>query len=122
MENAMTHAIAIETDGDVAIIVIDNPPINAGSLAVRRDVLEAIERIRVRPEIKAAVLIGAGKTFIAGSDLREFGAPIERPSLPEVISAMEACEKPVVAAIHGAALGGGLELALGCDARLATWD
>ena len=118
----MTNPTSVETDGDVAIVVIDNPPINAGSLAVRRGVIEAIEEVAARPEIKAAVLIGAGKTFIAGSDLREFGAPIERPSLPEVIAAIEACGKPVVAAIHGAALGGGLELALGCDARIATRD
>jgi 3-hydroxyacyl-CoA dehydrogenase len=118
----MTNPTTLETDGDVAIIVIDNPPINAGSLAVRRGVIEAIEKVAARPEIKAAVLIGAGKTFIAGSDLREFGAPIERPSLPEVIATIEACDKPVVAAIHGAALGGGLELALGCDARIATRD
>ena len=118
----MSNPTTLETDGDVAIIVIDNPPINAGSLAVRRGVIEAIEKVAARPEIKAAVLIGAGKTFIAGSDLREFGAPIERPSLPEVIAAIEACDKPVVAAIHGAALGGGLELALGCDARIATRD
>ena len=118
----MTNPTTVETDGDVAIVVIDNPPINAGSLAVRRGVIEAIEEVAARPEIKAAVLIGAGKTFIAGSDLREFGAPIERPSLPEVIAAIEACGKPVVAAIHGAALGGGLELALGCDARIATRD
>ena len=118
----MSNPTTVETDGDVAIVVINNPPINAGSLAVRRGVIEAIEKVAARPEIKAAVLIGAGKTFIAGSDLREFGAPIERPSLPEVIAAIEACDKPVVAAIHGAALGGGLELALGCDARIATRD
>ena len=68
------------------------------------------------------MLIGAGKTFIAGSDMREFGAPIEQPSLPDVIAAIERCSKPVVAAIHGAALGGGFELALGCDARIATRD
>ena len=82
----MANATTLETDGDVAVVVIDNPPINAGSLAVRRGVVEAIERVAARPEIKAAVLIGAGKTFVAGSDLREFGAPIEAPSLPEVIA------------------------------------
>ena len=118
----MPNPVTIQTEDDVAVVVIDNPPINAGSLAVRRGVVDAIEEVAARPAIKAAVLIGAGKTFVAGSDLREFGAPIAQPSLPDVIAAIEKCSKPVVAAIHGAALGGGLELALGCDARVATRD
>jgi 3-hydroxyacyl-CoA dehydrogenase len=110
----------MERDGGVAVIIIDNPPVNAGSTAVRRGLHDAIATVAADPGIEAAVLIGAGKTFIAGSDLREFGQPLEEPQLPAVIAAIEACEKPVVAALHGAALGGGFELALGCDARVAA--
>ena len=110
----------LERDGDVAVIVIDNPPINAGSADVRRGLLEAVELVKSDDSIVAAVLIGAGTTFIAGSDIREFGQPLVEPQLPAVIAAIEACPKPFVAALHGAALGGGFELALGCDARVAA--
>jgi 3-hydroxyacyl-CoA dehydrogenase len=116
---SMTEAIRIERDGDIAVIVIDNPPINAGSAAVRRGLLAAVEEIGRDAAILAAVVIGAGKTFIAGSDLREFDLPLQDPQLPAVIAAIETCGKPVVAALHGAALGGGFELALGCDGRIA---
>lgn len=107
---------------DVAVLTIDNPPVNAGSVAVRRQLLDAVQTYSARTDISALVLIGTGNTFIAGSDLKEFGLPLESPQLPELIAAIEASSKPVVAALHGAALGGGFELALGCDARIATPD
>ena len=116
----MSKRIHIERDGDVQVVVIDNPPVNAGSAEVRRGLLDAIEALGRDEAIQAAVLIGAGNTFIAGSNLREFGQPLQEPQLPAVIAAIEACSKPVVAALHGAALGGGFELALGCDARVAA--
>jgi 3-hydroxyacyl-CoA dehydrogenase len=115
----MSGVIRVERDGDVAVILIDNPPVNAGSLEVRRGILAAVEAAAADAGVSAVVLIGAGTTFIGGADLREFDQPLTDPQLPAVIAAIESCEKPVVAALHGAALGGGFELALGCDARIA---
>ncbi len=115
----VTDKVGVERDGDVLVILIDNPPINAGSLSVRRGVLESIAMLADDATLRAAVIIGRGTTFVAGSDLREFGKPLEEPQLPAVIRALETVAKPVVAALHGAALGGGFELALGCDARVA---
>ena len=116
----MTARVLLERDGEIAVIVIDNPPINAGSAVVRQGLMAAIESLCSDDTLQGAVLIGAGNTFIAGSDLREFGQPLTEPQLPSVIAAIETCGKPVVAALHGAALGGGFELALGCDARVAA--
>ncbi len=119
-----THEVAgqvrLTRQDDVAIITIDNPPINAGSHAVRRGLLTSLTELESDASLIGAVLIGANKTFITGSDLREFGMPLEEPQLPAVISAIETGSKPVVAALHGAALGGGYELSLGCDLRMAA--
>lgn len=113
-------AIRLERDGSVAVIIVDNPPVNAGSWDVRNGIVEALGQITNDPDVTAAILIGAGTTFIAGSDIKEFGKPLRDPQMPAVVGALEGCPKPVVAAIDGASLGGGFEVALGCDARVAT--
>ncbi|MBX2829936.1 MAG: enoyl-CoA hydratase/isomerase family protein [Rhodospirillales bacterium] len=109
----LTHA------GDVAVITIDNPPINATSHSVRAGLVNAVDQIEQDASLKAAILICEGKTFIAGADVTEFGQPAQDPILPDVIKRLEASPKPIIAAIHGHALGGGLEVALGCHYRIA---
>lgn len=116
----MTETIHFETEGSIAVIVIDNPPVNTGSWSVRKGLLDAVEKFAQDETLTAAVIIGKDQNFISGSDLKEFGKPITPPELPQVIKAIEECPKPVIAAISGATLGGGYELALGCDARLAA--
>ena len=114
--------VTIHPVADIMVITVNNPPINAGSTEVRQGLLSAIEQLASDPQLKAAVLIGGGNTFVAGSDIKEFSQPLAQPHLPAVIAAIENCPKPIVCAIHGAALGGGFELALGCDARIASKD
>ena len=121
--NAMPSADSVSdlrvNDG-VAVLTIDNPPVNALSAAVRRALVEGLQRAQADPSVEAVVLMCRGRTFFAGADISEFGKPPQDPSLPEVVAALENAIKPVVAAIHGTALGGGLEVALGCHYRVAA--
>lgn len=113
-------AITTRRDGDVLIVTSDNPPVNALSAEVRQGLAAAIAEAEADPEVKAVVIAAAGRTFFAGADITEFGKPPREPGLPTVIDAIERSSKPVVAAIHGTALGGGLEVALGCHYRVAA--
>jgi 3-hydroxyacyl-CoA dehydrogenase len=106
--------------GKVLLVSIDNPPVNALGAEVRRGLLSAIDAAQSDPAVGAVLLVGAGRNFMAGADIREFGKPPLPPSLPEVCNRIEDCAKPVIAALHGAALGGGLEVALAAHYRLAV--
>ncbi|MEJ3670157.1 3-hydroxyacyl-CoA dehydrogenase NAD-binding domain-containing protein [Stutzerimonas stutzeri] len=118
----MTDVIRLERRGDIALILVNNPPVNALGHAVRKGLLDAFEQADEAPEVTAVVLVCEGPTFMAGADIKEFGKPPQAPSLPEVIEVIEGCRKPSVAVIHGSALGGGLEVALGCHYRIARSD
>jgi 3-hydroxyacyl-CoA dehydrogenase len=118
----MSELVRIETDGDVAVVVIDNPPVNAFAAPVRAALLAAIEKLDADPAAKAIVLHGAGRNFVAGADLREFDREPVGPLLYEVLGRVESCSKPVVAALHGATLGGGAECALASHYRCASAD
>lgn len=114
--------VSITRDGDIALVTVDNPPVNAIGHAVRQGLWDAVETLDADASVRAVVLICAGRTFMAGADVREFGRAPEPPHLPDLVARIEAARAPWIAAIHGAALGGGLEIALGCRFRVAAPD
>ena len=116
----MSDMVRLSKRGQVGVISVNNPPVNALSIGVRKGLADCLAEALRDAEIRALVLICEGRTFLAGADIREFGKPAEPPQLPDVIDALEKSPKPIVAAIHGTALGGGLEVALGCHYRVAV--
>lgn len=115
-------SVTISCEGAIALVTVDNPPVNALGQAVRQGLFDAAVELDSDPAISAVVLTCAGRTFMAGADAREFGKPPQPPHLPDLVARIEASEKPWVAAIHGSALGGGFEVALGCRFRIALTD
>src|ERR1039457_452668 len=121
----MSELVLTSRDGDLGVITIDNPPVNALSPGVPEGIRAGIEQFENDDSVKAIILIGGGRTFIAGADIKEFGKITSGrdrqrgPGLNVVLERIENASKPVIAAIHGAALGGGLETAMACHYRVA---
>ena len=115
----MSEVVSYERDGDVGVITVDNPPVNALGHAVRQGIVDALDKGIADDGAKALLIMGGGRTFPAGADIREFGKPPQEPGLPDVVQTLEDSEKLLVAAVHGTALGGGMEITLGCDYRVA---
>jgi len=114
--------VALSKQDNIAIVTVNNPPVNAISQAIRQGLLDAVATTEADASVRSVVIECAGRTFIAGADIREFGKPPVEPHLPDVLRAIEQTSKPWVAAIHGTALGGGLETAMVCDYRIASKD
>jgi 3-hydroxyacyl-CoA dehydrogenase len=116
----VNEVVKLERHDTIGVVTVNSPPVNALSAAVRGGILECMKAAIADPEIKGIVLTCGGRTFIAGADITEFGKPPKPPGLVEVLTLMENSSKPIVAAIHGTALGGGLEVALACHFRVAV--
>ncbi|MCP5371349.1 MAG: enoyl-CoA hydratase/isomerase family protein [Hyphomicrobiales bacterium] len=116
----MNALVSYDRRGPIAVVMVNNPPVNALAQGVRQGLKDGVAAGGADPEVKAIVVIGGGRTFPAGADITEFGKPLAEPGLGAVIDSMEMSDKPVIAAIHGTALGGGLEICLGCHFRVAA--
>ncbi len=121
----MTSLVQVDHQDDVAVVTLNHPPVNALSQDLCRALLAAVRTEAAKDTVRAIVITGGGSTFSGGADISEFGALRERGPgdefpMHDMINGIEACDKPVIAAIHGNALGGGLETALGCHYRIAT--
>ncbi|HEY1540802.1 MAG TPA: 3-hydroxyacyl-CoA dehydrogenase NAD-binding domain-containing protein [Xanthobacteraceae bacterium] len=116
----MNQLVSTHRDGGIAVITVDNPPVNALKRDVRAGIRDAFVAARDDAAVDAIILIGAGRTFIAGADITEFGKPPQAPGLIDVIGVIEPITKPTIAAVHGTPLGGGLEITLACHFRIAA--
>ncbi|HET9959446.1 MAG TPA: enoyl-CoA hydratase-related protein, partial [Polyangiaceae bacterium] len=116
----MANLVTVTQHDGIAVVTLDNPPVNALSHATRLALLSALKERFEASGVEALVIACEGRTFIAGADIREFGKPPLAPDLPELVEFLDGAPVPTIAAIHGTALGGGLELALACDFRVAT--
>ena len=117
---AITEVVDLDRRGRVAVLTVNNPPVNALGAGVRKGLRDGIAAAAADPGVSAIVIACAGRTFIAGADITEFGKPPKEPGFHEVLDSIEGCAKPVVAAIHGTALGGGLEVAMACHYRVGV--
>lgn len=113
-------AIDIEISDNIALVALNNPPVNAMSAALRTELVDALGSLGSDPDIQVIALYGKGNGFSAGADISEFGRELTPPFPPDVTKAIEACDTPLVAVLHGSALGGGLEMGLAAHARIAT--
>ena len=114
----MKGTVHYELRGDIALMTIDNPPVNPLSSGVRQGLSDGVNAALADDHVKAIILTGAGRAFIAGADISEFGGKAEGPSLHDCLTTMENSAKPIIAAINGTAFGGGLEVALCCHYRV----
>ena len=110
----------VEIENRIGVLTIDSPPVNALGRAVRQALADGLAELSANAEVDAIVVTCGGRTFFAGADISEFGKPFVPPTLHDILDRIEASAKPIVAAIHGTALGGGLELALTCNYRIAV--